>query len=209
MSNLLRIFVCCTICYVANKSKNIYNFMKEEITRENLANYLAVFFETNETNIDTVAKAIGCPIASLERIIGQESYPTDEMIKQCAIMISIGIVKYKKLSDSDKETISDKIGAVGGGVLGFGAITSAIGASGSVIGLSAAGITSGLSGIGALVGGGMAAGATAVAAIPIAVGAAGYGLMKAIKFAISYYKLNNKDINPYWEILRQDYLVKA
>ena len=183
--------------------------MKEEITRENLANYLAVFFEPNETNIDTVAKAIGCPIASLERIIGQESYPTDEMIKQCAIMISIGIVKYKKLSDSDKETISDKIGAVGGGVLGFGAITSAIGASGSVIGLSAAGITSGLSGIGALVGGGMAAGATAVAAIPIAVGAAGYGLMKAIKFAISYYKLNNKDINPYWEILRQDYLVKA
>lgn len=177
--------------------------MKEEISRENLANFLSVFLETNEVTIENVAKAIGCPIATIDRIIAQETLPTDEMLKQCAILFSIGFKQYRKLSEADKEKISESIGAVGGGVLGFGGITAAISASGTVIGLSAAGITSGLSGIGALVGGGMAAGATAVAAIPIAVGAVGYGLMKGIKAIITYYKLNDTDFNNFWEIKKE------
>ena len=187
-----------------NKIKLLFKHMKDQITRENLANFFSVFFETNEVSIESVAKAIGCPISSIERIIAQESYPSDEMLKQAAILFSIGIKNYAKLSSADKEKISESIGAVGGGVLGFGGITAAISASGTVAGLSAAGITSGLSGIGALVGGGMAAGATAVAAIPIAVGAAGYGLMKGIKFIINYYKLNDKDFNTFWEIKKED-----
>ncbi|CDS47972.1 hypothetical protein [Polaromonas sp. CG9_12] len=52
---------------------------------------------------------------------------------------------------------------------------------GSVAGLGAAGITSGLAAVGSLVGGGMAAGLVVTAAAPIAVGALGYGLYKGIK----------------------------
>lgn len=179
--------------------------MKESITRESLAHYLSVFFENSEVSIENVAKAIGCPIAAIERIISQETLPTDEMLKQCAILISIGYKEYKKLSQADKEKISESIGAVGGGILGFGAISSAISSSGAVIGLSAAGITSGLSAIGTIVGGGMVAGVTAIAVIPIAVGAAGYGMMKGIKTIINYYKINDKDINHYWEIPKENF----
>lgn len=178
--------------------------MIEKISSENLAHFLAVFFETNNATIEGAAKAIGCPIPTIKRIISQESYPTDEMLKQCGILFSIGFEKYKKLSKADKERISENIGAVGGGLLGFGGITAAISASGTVAGLSAAGITSGLYGIGTLVGGGMAAGATAVATIPIAVGAVGYGIMKGIKTIIEHHKLNNDDLSPYWEISIED-----
>lgn len=176
--------------------------MKEEITRENLADFLTAYLTKNNVSIENIAKSFGCSKATIERIIKKETYPTDNLLKQCAILFAIEYKLYKKLSKADKEKISEKIGAVGGGVLGFGGITAAISASGTVIGLSAAGITSGLSGIGALVGGGMVAGATAVAAIPIAIGTVGYGLTKGVKTIITHYKLNNKEINNYWEIRR-------
>ncbi|PIF46329.1 hypothetical protein CLU96_3359 [Chryseobacterium sp. 52] len=178
--------------------------MKESITRENLANYLSVFLKNSEIPIKNAAKAIGCPIGTIERIISQETFPSDEMLKQSAILISIGYNKYKKLSNADKEKISESIGAVGGGVLGFGGISAAISASGAVVGLSAAGITSGLGAIGTIVGGGMVAGATVIAVIPIAVGVAGYGAIKGIKALITHYKINDKNINKYWEINKDE-----
>lgn len=174
--------------------------MNESITRENLAYYLSTFFDNNELLIKKVAKAVGCSIATIKRIVAKETFPTDEMLKQCAILIAIGYEKYKKLSRADKEKITESIGAIGGGVLGFGAISAAISSSGTIIGVSAAGITSGLSAIGSLVGGGMLAGATTIAAVPIIVGIAGYGLIKGIKETISYYKANDKKINEYWEV---------
>jgi hypothetical protein len=62
------------------------------------------------------------------------------------------------------------------GLAGVGVPISAIAVSGSVFGLSAAGITSGLAALGALVGGGMVAGAVLV--VPaIAVGSI-YGVKK-------------------------------
>lgn len=113
-------------------------------------------------------------------------------------MISIGFDKYKKLSNSEKEKIPENIGTIGGGLLGFGSITAAISASG-IVGLSAAGITSGLSAIGAIVGGGMVAGVISVAFIPILAGAVGYKMVKGIKNLISNKKLLNDKLDDYWE----------
>lgn len=177
--------------------------MKESITRENLAHYLSAFLKSGEISIANIAKAIGCPIATIERIISKETFPTDDMLKQCAILISIGYKKYKKLSIANKEKISESIGTVGGGILGFSAISAAIGSSGTIIGLSAAGITSGLGTIGTFLGGGMLAGVTAVAVIPLAVRATGYGMVKGIKTLITYHKINDKKINYFWEIPKE------
>lgn len=59
----------------------------------------------------------------------------------------------------------------------------AVAAAGSVAGLSAAGITSGLAAIGAVVGGGMAAGVVVATAAPAAAAAAiGYGAYKVVKW---------------------------
>lgn len=174
----------------------------KNITRENLPNFLAVFIEQNKLEVGNVSKAIGCSIPVIRRIIGGKTFASDEMIKQCGVMISIGFEKYSKLSDADKEKISETLGTLGGGILGFGSITAAVSASGAVVGLSAAGITSGLAAIGSIVGGGMVAGIISVAAIPIAAGALGYGLIKGIKSLISDNKLNNEDFDPKWEIKR-------
>ena len=70
------------------------------------------------------------------------------------------------------EVLAGALGAGVGGVASFAALFFG----GSVVGLSAAGITSGLAAAGAIVGGGMAAG-VAVLAAPVAVlGAAGVGI---------------------------------
>lgn len=172
-----------------------------ELNRENLADFLAIFLEKNNLKTELVAKEIGCSSSTLQRIIGKLTYPTNEMLKQCGIMLSIGFDKFKKLTEAEKEKITEQIGAIGGGILGFGGIASAISASG-VAGLSAAGITSGLASIGALIGGGMIAGVVISAAIPIAIGAIGYKVVKGIKSMINDNKLSTDKFDPFWEIIK-------
>jgi hypothetical protein len=60
------------------------------------------------------------------------------------------------------------IGAVGGLAAASVATLDLVSAAGSVVGLSAAGMTSGLAAIGSVVGGGMATGIVTTAAIPAA-----------------------------------------
>ena len=173
--------------------------MKEELNRDNCRLLLASFMEENGLSVRNIAEAIGCPEATINRIKAMKTHPSDEFMKQTGIMIEIGFDKYSKLSQSEKEKISEAIGTIGGGVLGFGAISAAVSSMG-IAGLSAAGITSGLAAIGALVGGGMVAGVTVAAAIPIAVGAAGYAIIKAVKYFFSEKALDSKEIDLKWEV---------
>ena len=69
------------------------------------------------------------------------------------------------------------VGAVAGGAGVYGAIAT----SGSVAGLGATGITSGLAAVGSIVGGGMAAGLAVTAAAPVAAGAIAFGLYNRYK----------------------------
>ena len=169
--------------------------MKNNLNSENLRNFLAVFIEENKLTVKQVAKAIGCSTATLERILVGETTPTENFIKQVGILIAIGYDEYAKLSKSQKETISEKMGTVSAGGLGFASITAAVSASGAVVGLSAAGITSGLAAIGSIVGGGMIAGVTVVATIPILAGAAGYGLIRGIKAIVKNRKTNKTQLH--------------
>lgn len=89
------------------------------------------------------------------------------------------------LNDTSRTIVQSAIPEVLAGALGVGAggavSFAALYLGGSVVGLSAAGITSGLAAAGALIGGGMAAG-VAVLAAPIAVlGAAGVGIASNAK----------------------------
>ncbi len=169
------------------------------LNNNNFREILLAFMLNNQLKARAIARVIDCSEATLTRLLEGKTYPSDEMLKQVGIMIAIGYEKYKKLSKAAKEKISESIGAVGGGVLGFGSITAAISASGAIVGLSAAGITSGLAAIGALVSGGMVAGILISAAIPIAIGGIGVGIVKLIKGVINEVKLNNDTIVTYWE----------
>lgn len=75
------------------------------------------------------------------------------------------------------EALAGAMGVGTGGAIGFAALYMG----GSVVGLSAAGITSGLAAAGALVGGGMAAGIAVLAAPAVVLGGAGVGIASHFK----------------------------
>ena len=74
-------------------------------------------------------------------------------------------------------SMPEVLGAIAGGTAGVGAGLVMVYAAGSVVGFSAAGITSGLAALGAILGGGMAAGIAVAAAPAAALGATGYALV--------------------------------
>lgn len=80
---------------------------------------------------------------------------------------------------SDDREINEALVAAGGIGTGGAVGLAALYYGGSVVGLSAAGITSGLASAGAIVGGGMAAGIAVLAFPAIGLGVGGYALMSA------------------------------
>lgn len=174
-----------------------------QFDRRNFRLLLAAFIEREDATIRQVAKAISCSDATLTRVLIGRTLPTDELMKQGGVMFELGFERYSKLSASERETISEKIGATGGGVLGFGSITAAIGALG-LPGFSAAGITSGLAALGGIVGGGMVVGVSVAAAIPLAVGAVGYAVIKGVKYFVAEMQLNSTELDVRWEMQLPD-----
>jgi len=172
----------------------------DSITRENCKVLLAAFIEENDLSTREIAKAISCSEKTISRILAGETLPTDKMLVEAGILMQIGVERYSNLSSSEKKKILETIGAVGGGAIGFSAITAAVGTLGAVSGLSAAGVTTGLGALGAIAGGSMVAGISVAAAIPIAAGAAGYGVIKAAKFFIKKHKIDKAGFDPEWEM---------
>lgn len=86
--------------------------------------------------------------------------------------------KSRTIADSAiPEALAGALGAGAGGAAGFAALYFG----GSVVGLSAAGITSGLAAAGTLVGGGMAAGIAVLAAPAVLLGGTAIGVASNIK----------------------------
>jgi plasmid maintenance system antidote protein VapI len=172
----------------------------DSITRQNCKVLLAAFIEENELSVQEIANVISCSEASISRILAGESLPTDNMLVEVGILIEIGFERYSNLSKSEKKKLLEAMGAAGGGAIGFSAITAAVSTLGAVSGLSAAGVTTGLGALGAIVGGSMVAGISVAAAIPIAVGAAGYGIIKAAKSISKKYKMDQGKFDHMWEM---------
>jgi len=171
-----------------------------ELNRENFPIMIAAFMEQHELSVRRIAGVITCSEASLDRILVSSTLASDEMLRQGAILMELGFDRYSNLTEAEREKLSDTLGVIGGGAIGFGSVTAAVSAMGSVAGLSAAGITSGLAAMGALVGGGMAAGVAVAAAIPIAAMGIGYGIIRAVKYFISEVQLNADALDPKWEM---------
>jgi choline-glycine betaine transporter len=88
------------------------------------------------------------------------------------------------IGDSVDMTDKDKNAAVAGAagtVAGAAGSVGTVAAAGTVTGLGATGITSGLAAIGGVVGGGMATGLAITVAAPLVIGGAAYGLYKWLR----------------------------
>jgi len=171
--------------------------MLEPITPENCGDKLKLVREVSGLSRRELAEAIGVAESTIYRLEKKQTLPSSDFMLRLSGLVAIGHAKYSKMSESEKEQVSEYIGAVGGIAAGVGGAIGAISVSGAVAGLSAAGITSGL----AALGGSMLGGLAVVATLPVAVGAAGYGLVKGIKAICRANRLDCKEFDDYWEIV--------
>ena len=171
--------------------------MKEDITPENCGEKLKLIREVSGMSRRDLAKVVGVAESTIYRLETQKTKPTTDLMLRLSALAAIGHAKYSKMSEKEKETISEYIGAAGGVAAGVGGAIGAISVAGTVAGLSAAGITSGL----AALGGTMLGGLAVIATIPVVVGAAGFGLVKGIKAICEANKLDCKEVDEHWEIV--------
>lgn len=179
------------------KSKKEEAEFKEPVTKGNCWAKLLLIRELLKISRREFSRIIGVSEATLRRLEEKDTKPTDEFMNRLQALCVIGAAKYGRLSDSEKEKVSEVLGATGGVIAGVGGSIAAIGAAGAVSGFSAAGITSGLAAIG---GGAMLTGIGVVAAIPVATGLLGYGLIKGIKSICQANDLSCTEVAEKWEI---------
>ncbi len=170
-----------------------------ELTKENCAQLLDAFVIKYKLTIPKIAKAIGCPKSSLERIILVKSWPTELMLKHVAILLEVGFKNFNRISKNNRDKLFEKLSALGGGVFGFSSVSAAISAAAAPGLTGGAVITSGLAGLGGLIGGGMAYGIGIIAVTPIITGYAGYKGVNSINTLIKRRKLNSTSLDPIWE----------
>ena len=175
--------------------------LEEPVTKENCASKLVLIKKLTGMSRRELARIIDVSEATLRRLeVGPDeggSLPTEDFMNRLWALSVIGVEKYRKIPEPEKEKISEAIGTAGGVVAGVGGGIAAIGAAGTVAGFSAAGITSGLAAIG---GGAMLTGIGVVAAIPVATGLLGFGLVKGIKKICEANKLSCNERDGKWEI---------
>lgn len=175
---------------------------EETITPENCGSKLKLVREVSGLSRQELASALGCSESTIARVETKKTLPTEDFTNRLRGLTVIGHHKFKSLTDLEKTSINDTLLAVGGGASGVTAgiagSLAAVSLSGSVSGLSAAGITSGLAAIG---GGTLLGGVGIVAAIPAAVGLAGYGLVKGIQSICEANSLSIQEIDGQFEII--------
>jgi ribosome-binding protein aMBF1 (putative translation factor) len=172
--------------------------MEELITPETCGEKLRLVRDVSGLSRRDLAKILGCSESTISRLETKKTLPSIDFTNRLRALVLIGYHKFVKMSDSQKSSLSETIGSIGGVAAGIAGSIGTVSAAGAVAGLSAAGITSGLAAIG---GGAMIAGVAVVAAIPAAIGLGGYGLVKGIKAICKANNLNCKDVDGRYEIV--------
>ncbi|SMO77053.1 helix-turn-helix domain-containing protein [Ruegeria faecimaris] len=171
--------------------------MEGPITPDNCGEKLKLVREVSGLSRRELAEVLECSESTIYRLETKKSAATPEFMNLLKALVIIGRHKFSQLTDSERETLLDTLGAVGGTASGIAGSVAAVSVAGSVSGLSAAGITSGLAAIG---GGTMLGGIGLVAAIPVAAGLAGYGLVKGIKSICDANGLDCVEVDGRYEI---------
>lgn len=172
--------------------------MEEEITKKNCGEKLKLIRGILGINRRELAQTLGVRESTIGRLERGITEPSQDFMNRLQGLQLVGYATFKKLSDADKEKVSEFIGTGAGVAGGVAASIAAISASGTVGGLSAAGITSGL----AAIGGSMLGGIVVAATIPLVAGVLGYGAIKGIKKICEANRLSCERHDDRWEIRR-------
>lgn len=172
--------------------------MEEAVTPVNCGAKLKLVREVSGLSRRELAEILGCSETTVFRLETNKTKATNDFSNRLRALNIIGHHKFKDLTEAEKGTIGETLGATGGVATGIGGALAAVSGAGSVSGLSAAGITSGLAAIG---GGSLLGGVGVVAAVPVAVGIAGYGLVKGIQAICEANDLECKEVDGRYEIV--------
>lgn len=166
--------------------------MKEQYGRDEIGELLKqVRLETGISRRE-LAERLGCSESTIKRLETGVTTASEEMWNRCK---ALDLVGQSHDPGNAEEAAGAAVGAAGG-IAGAGA---AVAAAGAVPGLSAAGMTSGLAALGL---GSMVTGIGVVAAIPIATGLVGYGVVKGIKALVEANNLDAVEVDDVLEIRR-------
>lgn len=168
----------------------------ESITAENCGEKLTLARKAMNITRRELATMVSCSEATISRIEAKKTKPTTDFMNRLLALVLIGRSKFGTLSSKEKEITFESISAIGGVGAGFGAAMAAVSAQGTVVGLSAAGVASGLSALGGTILGG----AALVASVPLAAGLASLGVAKGIKAICESNKLNCTEVDGRFEI---------
>ena len=171
----------------------------ETITKENCGEQIRLVRKVSGMTRAELAQILGCAESVITRLKTKKTMPSEDFLGLLKALSVIGYYRFSKISNTQKESVSEAIGAATGGVVGMAGSIAAVTASG-VAGLSATGVATGLAALGM---GSMVAGIGVVAAIPCAVGLAGYGLIKGIKSIAEANNLRINEIDDRFEIVTQ------
>src|ERR1035441_2133966 len=117
--------------------------MEELITPKNCGEKLRLVREVSGLSRRDLANSLGCSESTISRLETEKTEPTIDITNRLRALVLIGYHRFAKMSDSQKGSLSENISSLGGAAAG---IAGAIGTvSAGVAGLSAAGVTSGLS----------------------------------------------------------------
>lgn len=175
--------------------------MEEPITSDNCGKKLKLVREVSGLSRKELADSLGCSETTMFRLETDKSKATEEFIYRLRALTVIGYHRFKTLTEAEKATLGETLGAAGGVTAGVAGSIAAVSAAGSVAGVSAAGITSGLASIG---GGSMLGGIGMVAVLPVVIGLAGYGLVKGIQAICFANDLECKEVDGRYEITASD-----
>lgn len=171
----------------------------ETITSDNCGEKLTIIREALSMTRRDFAKCIGCSEATISRIESKKTKATNDFLNRMLGLVFIGHAKYKSLTEDEKKKLAEYVAAGGAALSGVGGAIGLISTSGAVAGLSAAGVTSGL----AAIGGSMVTGVALVASIPVVAGLASFGVVKGLKAICEANRLNCKEVDGRFEIIRR------
>lgn len=174
--------------------------MEEEVTKDNCGEKLKLIRELLGISRKELAKTLGVRESTIGRLERIKTFPSQDFMNRLQGLQLVGYATFKKMSEAEKEKFDEFVGTGAGVAGGVAASIAAVSASGSVGGLSAAGITSGL----AAIGGSMLGGIVVTALIPLAAGALGYGAIKGVKKICEANNLSCKKVDDRWEITREN-----
>lgn len=165
--------------------------MPESVTRENCGRVLKELRQRfGSMSVAELAKTLGVARSTVMRVEAGQTMPSEDILNRLKAIQVIGISRFQRLSETDKNRLSQVIEEMGENPELFAK-------SGMLRELTSAGI---LAGLGTIAGTSLNVSASVVSSIPILSSLAGYGLVKGLKSVLEANNLSCVENEGVWEI---------